>query len=361
MRIAVIGLKGFPALGGAATVGENIIKHSKSDIQFTIYALDKYSHNSASIRDQDKLVIFKSISNNVSNIVFYYFAAAFHALIKRNYDLVHIHHGESAILIPLLKLRYNVLITTHGAFQVRKKWKKYKGLLLFLDKFFVKKADKVVCVSKSEQRKFRAISNINPVFIPNGIYRRLDSDIPKVNIDNFIFFSANRIIPTKGLDYTVKALKKIKYKGSFVIAGDLDQIPEYKKHLLELFQGLNIIHVGLIRDKKMLLAYLKSAKLFIFPSTEEAMSMMLLEAISVGAKIICSNIYDNKAILSDEEALFFKSGDINDLSSKISFALQNYNLMEKKSEMLIRNNAMRPDWKDISLKYESLFNELTGY
>ena len=37
-KIAVIGLKGLPAFGGAATVGENIINQLKDNYQFFVYS-----------------------------------------------------------------------------------------------------------------------------------------------------------------------------------------------------------------------------------------------------------------------------------------------------------------------------------
>jgi glycosyltransferase involved in cell wall biosynthesis len=67
----------------------------------------------------------------------------------------------------------------------------------------------------------------------------------------------------------------LKYKGLLIVAGDLEQINDYKKEILRLSEGLNVHFVGLIKDKNTLLSIISNADLFIFPSTLEAMSMML--------------------------------------------------------------------------------------
>ena len=43
-RIGVIGLKGLPAFGGAAAVGENLIAHLKEDYDFTVYSVSSHTY-----------------------------------------------------------------------------------------------------------------------------------------------------------------------------------------------------------------------------------------------------------------------------------------------------------------------------
>ena len=48
--------------------------------------------------------------------------AAFHALFAADYDVVHVHGGENAFIVPLLRLRYPVVTTNHGPAYQRAKW-----------------------------------------------------------------------------------------------------------------------------------------------------------------------------------------------------------------------------------------------
>ena len=82
-------------------------------------------------------------------------------------------------------------------------------------------------------------------------------------------------------------------------------------------------------------SYIVKSKLFIFPSLFENMSMMLLEAISLKANIICSDIPANTLIFSNDEILFFKNNDSNDLAEKFSFVLENMDILEEKKHKSI--------------------------
>ena len=43
IKVAVIGLKGLPAFGGAAAVGENIINQLKDKYEFFVYATSSHT------------------------------------------------------------------------------------------------------------------------------------------------------------------------------------------------------------------------------------------------------------------------------------------------------------------------------
>jgi glycosyltransferase involved in cell wall biosynthesis len=68
---------------------------------------------------------------------------------------------------------------------------------------------------------------------------------------------------------------------------------------------------------------LKMADIFIFPSHYEGLPGALLEAMFVQKIIICSDIGENKECVSETEAIFFKTYDIDDLTIKINMVLNN--------------------------------------
>ena len=74
---------------------------------------------------------------------------------------------------------------------------------------------------------------------------------------------------------------------------------------------------------------LKMADVFVFPSHYEGLPGALLEAMFAEKIIICSDIGENKECVSESEALFFKTHDIEELTSKINLVL--YNLKEYES------------------------------
>ena len=326
-KIAVIGLKGLPAFGGAAAVGENIIENLKGKYHFTVYSVSSHTNLISGNYNGVRHIVFKKAPFGKFNTLIYYLRSALHVLFKGNYDLIHLHHSDAAFLIPLLKLKCKVIVTTHGVhnYDQADTWKRFEWFFQ-CQVPILKRADIVTCVSIQEKKWLFETKKIEATFIPNGVsfYNLNNSNTGPLD---YIFYSTGRIIKSKGLDNLLKALILLDYKGKVYVAGNLDQSESYKQEILELAENLDVNFIGLIFEKTNLLTYISNSKLFIYPSFADAMSMMLLEAASVRAKIICSDIVENKDIFSEDEVLFFKTGNINDLAEKIQYAFDNYQQM----------------------------------
>lgn len=357
-KIAVIGLKGLPAFGGAAAVGENIIEQLKDKYDFTVYATSSHTDREGDMGGFQQLV-FQALPFKKLNTLYYYILSALHAVFLDKFDLVHLHHRDAAFLLLILKIKYKTIITTHGSFKYRPKWVKFKPFFQINEKFFVKLADIKTCVSKEEKRLYKNKLNLNFHYIPNGI-NITENDIQGKleKIDNYIFFGAGRIIKTKGLDILLRSLKKAKIDIPLYVAGDLEQQKDYKEEILKLSKGLNVKFLGLIKEKNILLNYLKKAKLFVFPSSYEAMSMMLIEAVSTQVPILASDITQNKDIFSDKEVLFFKTDDFSDLSKKLHFALNNYEVIKRMASDAYERCTKNYNWTINAKEYHKCYDKL---
>jgi len=358
-KIAVIGLKGLPAFGGAAAVGENIVEHLKDKYDFTIYSTKTHTRRGTGLLNGIYQIVFPGFPLKIFNTPVYYFLSVFHVIFFGKHDLVHLHHRDAAFLILLLRIRYKVVLTTHGGFGTRDKWKFFKKYFDVQEKYFVKYANAITCVSKNENRLYKRKYNIDTEYIPNGINKVDNILINKSpNRNGYIFFGAGRIIKTKGCEIMLKALNLINYSGKIISAGDLEQTPKYKQEILQLSTNLNTEFIGLIKNKSLLFKYLSNAKIFIFPSNREAMSMMLLEGASLKTPIIASDIIQNKDLFSDEEVLFFKTDDSKDLANKLLWALDNYDIMIQKSEKAYLSLIKNYLWSKIALKYDKVFQRI---
>jgi len=357
-KIAVIGLKGLPAFGGAASVGESLINELKDKYDFFVYATSSHTHLKTGKYNGFNQIVFKRIPLKKLNTLYYYILSCLHVLFIKKYDLIHLHHSDAAFLLYLLRLKYRVIVTTHGAQTsgLTPKWIKYKWFFQGQIKF-LKKANVVTCVSKSEKTYIEDKIHKDVIHIPNGI--KIYESLPaKVIDDDYLMFGAGRIMESKGLGVLLKALKLIDYKGMLIVAGDLEQTKNHKKEVLELSEGLNIDFCGLIKQKDELLSLIKYAKFFLFPSSMEAMSMMLLEAASVNTPVIASDIKENKDVFSDEHVLFFRTNDEADLADKIEYALKNRDLMAEKAEKAYKYLLKEYNWKNIAIKYSNIYDDL---
>ncbi|HEY4155830.1 MAG TPA: glycosyltransferase family 4 protein [Puia sp.] len=357
-RIAIIGLKGLPAFGGAANVGENIIEQLAGEYEFTVYATETHTSVRGNYKGAQQIV-FRKFPIGALNIFYYYIASAFHAVFKRNYDLVHLHQMDGAFILLLLRLKYPVLATSHGLTYRTGKWSRLLYPYFKINEWFqARLSNHLTVVSRSLVTHYaRLISPERISYIPNGI---TVSPVTGKGPDTkeYILFAAGRLIPIKGLHFLLSAMNECRYTGKLIVLGDLAQMEEYSKELFRLSSGLDIEYRGLIRDRELLNAHIANARFFVFPSTQEAMSMMLLEVASLKIPVICSDIIQNTDIFSPEEMLFFKSGSSPDLAAKLTWAMQNPDKMKIFSSRAFETLLEKYQWSAISRQYDSLFKKI---
>ena len=367
-KIAVIGLKGLPGFGGAATVGEEIIFDLKDEYNFFVYSISSHTDlESGSYNDICQQIVFKSLPHKKLNTIYYYFLSLFHVLFS-NYNVIHLHHRAATMVLPILRIKYPVILTTHGM-EVESKYKMFDRLFSIQDKVFMRFANYITAVSKKDIRIIKKISNIDKkklLHIPNGI--RLSSidkydDICYINTEKYgsqyLLFSAGRIFESKGCHLFLQALIKLNYQSKILIVGELDKTKDYHKIIFELCKKLNNVElIGLIKDKKVLKSLISSSKLFVYPSYNESMSMMILEVVSLRTPIILSDIPENRDIFDDSEVVYSEPLDINNLANKIKWALDNQDLMSSKANRAFNKVKEAHCWEDISIQYKNIYEKV---
>jgi len=364
-KIAVIGLKGLPAFGGAATVGENIIEQLTGEYCFTVYSISSHTNLKTGKYNGYNQIVFQKFPIKKLNIYYYYFLSVLHCLILSKYNLIHIHHASTAIIIPLLKLKYKTIITAHSSAHkikgIKFKYNRIDMFFLLISEYFLKYADIITAVSKKLSIMLSELYSIKVNFIPNGINVQnnyMINDSKSDNNKDYILFGAGRIIPTKGCHILLQALNKLKFKGRVIIVGDISQDTKYSKSLYNNSKELNITYLGMIKNKQELFSIIKNAKLFIYPSSIEAMSMMLLEVASCKVPIICSDIRENQDIFKNNEVLFFKTNNYSDLADKINWAFENYNTFQEMANKSFDKLILNHNWTNISQQYSNLYTKL---
>ncbi len=359
-RIAVIGLKGLPAFGGAATVGQNIINQLKGDFDFTVFSVASHAQEDFCMKNVNQ-IIFKSFPLQKLNVFFYYLKSCFYVLFKDKFDLIHLHHTDAAFILPLLRIKYKVVLTSHARPQDNSKWPKYVKLFFRINESIaIRFSSCFTTVAMPLKQLYEEKYKTQVQYIPNGVDLAIASQVKKNERHNtpYILFSAGRVIPLKGLHLLLDALKKIKYQGKLVVVGNLDQVPTYKDQIINQSKELDVEYVGLITDKLELLSIVKSASLFVFPSLTEAMSIMLLETAMMQVPIICSDITPNKAIFNDSEVEFFKSNDVDDLAVKIEKYYKTPDQINAKVELAYKKLEQEYQWREIAKKYKEMYAKL---
>lgn len=351
-KIAMIGLKGLPAYGGAASVGENIIEHLNKRYNFTVYSSAAYTDLRSGYYDGYKHIVFRQFLPRRLNLIYYFIISTIHCFFS-NYDGIHMHHNMTGIFTRVLSIRYKTIYTSHNT-RLRNINQKYSFLIKYSEQLAVQYSSAVTAVSKTTYHKYLKKRYSDVYYIPNGV-NNINLDKYEEAEEDYILFGAARVIPSKGCHILLKAAENINRLGEIKIAGDINYSVEYKEKLLKLSNNLKVEFLGLIKNRKTLFQYIRNAKLFIFPSTIEAMSMMLLEVASLKTPIICSDIKENKDLFNKNEVLYFNSGDHVDLANKIEFALMNMDIMKQKSELAYRKVTTKYLWSEISEEYSNLY------
>jgi glycosyltransferase involved in cell wall biosynthesis len=189
-----------------------------------------------------------------------------------------------------------------------------------------------------------------------------------VEPDDKLILIASRINDIYDYDMVIQAVEKVykTHKGiKVVVVGDGEGLENLKK----LMKEANLEHIvffkGFVKESKLLRDYYHISDICIIPMRERKSHLArcpikLLEGIAAQLCMIVPDYGECKHILDNlHNALFYKVGDINDLSSKILQVLENPEL-----EIHLRKNiaqlANTFDHKQVACSWDKHFkNEQT--
>jgi glycosyltransferase involved in cell wall biosynthesis len=367
-KIAIFGVKYFPSKGGTSRVVENLLWHIKDQYDFTVYC---HTHpEAAGYMPGVNVVQFPEVKIKGIGAFIHFMQCCLHLLFKRDFDLVHIHKVDASFFAPLISLKYKIISTSHALPHLDDKWPVIGKLYFKIAEWiFMHSKGTLTCISKILADYYEKTYQREVLFIPNAVNPILTVDTGKADeiIESFrvkpgfLLFAARRIIPLKGCHTLIEALKRINFQGTLVVAGETGHLSAYTKKLQDAVKGLDVKFIGYISDMQVLNALIKRARYFVFPSEIEAMSMMLLEAGSLGTPMICSDIPQNTVIFDDGEVLYFQSKNAEDLAEKLSWAFENPEKMNFKAEKATQKVEQKYLIDQVVKQYTDLYDrELEG-
>jgi len=218
-------------------------------------------------------------------------------------------------------------------------------------------------VSKPDADYLEAQFGRRIVYIPNGVDDRVAADLPEatgkllaagLQPGDYLLFAAGRVDPSKGWHLVLEALNHVPGGPRLAIVGDLNQAPSYSDRLREMADRERVVFFPPLSDRELLFGMVKQARLFVFPSIGEGMSMMLLEAAALEIPIVCSDIPENKVTMADT-VLYFHSGDALDLAEEIEWALGHADEMADLARRAGGHVGSRLTWDKIAAEYDELY------
>lgn len=332
MRIAMFGHKHIPSREGGVevVVGElstrmvslghqvtcfNRSGHHVSGRQFDAQCLREYK----GVRLKTVPTIAVKGLAAVSSSFFAALACAF-----GKYDVVHVHAEGPAAMCWLPKLfGKRVIVTVHGLDWQREKWSKGFGAkyIRFGERCMVQCADQIIALSKDVQNYFKSTYGRDTVYIPNGVIRpqiAASQQITKeygLQKDGYILF-LGRLVPEKGVQYLIRAFKRVKTDKKLVIAGGSSDTDAFVQELQNMAaDDPRILFTGFVQGQ-MLYELYSNADVYCLPSDLEGMPLSLLEAMSYGNCCLVSDIPECTEVV-ENKAVFFRKGNESALQAKL--------------------------------------------
>ncbi|MDC3297670.1 glycosyltransferase [Flavobacteriaceae bacterium] len=202
-------------------------------------------------------------------------------------------------------------------------------------KYSLKKADGVIYLSKYAKNKINVFSPFSKkTIIPHGINQsqepaQINTDFNKSNPMQLLYVSP--VYPYKHHKLLVEAIEELINDGYFIDFKIVGGGPKYKvKELKDSISNKSIKYIGDVNSEDVS-TYYKNADVFIFASTCENLPITLLEAMSYGLPIICSNYGVMPEVHNYSSEFFFDPTNKDSIKNSISKAYYNINVLNKEA------------------------------
>lgn len=360
MRIAFIGQKGLPATYGGVEkhVEELGARLAERGYKISAYTGTNYNNFNGYYRGM-KIIPIPSIPQKHTEMISRTFFSLLY-LLNKEVDIVHIHSIDPAILSFIPRLNSKVVVTSHGQAYRREKWGPIlKKISELAERAYVVFPNKRISVSKTLKKYYQTRYSCEVVYIPNGANVKVvnsTSAIEKLGLsaNGYVLF-VGRIIPTKGCGLLIKAFEKVRTDKKLVVAGGGSYTHEYVDQLKRA-ANKNTIFLGYRYGKELEELY-ANAYCCVVPSEIEGLAISLLEAMSFGKCVICSDIPENLEVAKGT-GIMFRSRDVEDLTNKLKFVVKNPLYCEERGAKAREHIIDEYNWDRIVDQTEEVYHSL---
>ena len=238
--------------------------------------------------------------------------------IKKNKNLIlHAHLTWPLYLLPFstFGIKSINIFTEHSSFYNRQKY----YFLKLLERYIYSKYFKITCVSHGAKKNIikwlgKSYNDKKTIVLSNGA--RFFKLTNRKNFKNtkIRLISVGSLRKAKGFDIAIRAISLIKHHvESYTILGEGNE----KKNLISLANNLGIKDKIILPGyKKNLDTYYKNANLGLSPSRWEGFGLSVIEMLSSGLPLVCSNISGVNEIVNNCAAVKLVKSDNSHLLAK---------------------------------------------
>ncbi len=273
--------------------------------------------------------------------------------------IIHDNFTERAKFTPLI----GDFFLKFGFIPVPRQLKFAKIIDAFFQRIGMNKADGIIFLNKTEQKKAMNFLKVKSTVINNGIFpekftaEKNELEKIKLKFNKKIVLFLARIELQKNPFLFLKTAEKLKNKNYvFLMAG---KGPEEKKvkEFIKNKKLNNVKFLGWIKEKEKI-ALLNACSVYVLPSLFEPVSVSTLEAMACKKPVIVSDVGGLKEIIDDSVGIKINPKKESELVKSISFLLDNPLKAETLGENGLNKVKKEFSWKIIARYYIKFFEEL---
>ncbi len=293
-------------------------------------------------------------------------------VVSNNYHLMHCHNPIPGVIARLVAKKTDtpIIYTAHGL-HFYKGASKINWLLFYpVEKFCSKYTDVMITINtedyKLAKEKFHAGQVI---YIPGVGVETNINDYP-INIqakreslhippNAKLLISVGELNNNKNHQVVIQAIARLHISSiHYLIAGAGKKEQELRKLAQSLHIENQIHFLGYRKDIRELD---KISDIFVFPSFREGLSAALMESMTMGKPVVCSDIRGNRDLIDDGKGGFLVNPhSVDEFAEKIKFLLSHPELMQKMGKYN-QQKIKRFDCRIVDEKMLEIYREFINY
>ena len=203
------------------------------------------------------------------------------------------------------KLRRRPFVVTWNEVWGREYWDQYLGrffgaIAARIERTAMTLPDEILAVSVGTAERLRQYvdDNVSIKVIPNAVDLQLIERVrPAALQEPLEILFVGRLLKHKGVDLLVEAIKMVHSERPLraLIVGTGPERSNLESQVADANLNHVVQFVADIHDQVEVLALMKAAKIFVFPSTREGFGIAPLEALACGTRVITTSHIENQA------------------------------------------------------------------
>lgn len=288
---------------------------------------------------------------------------------SEKFDAVHCHSPMGGVLARLSAKSVGIskiFYTAHG-------FHFYKGAPIInwlvyypVEKLLSRYTDVIICINTEDSERSKSFYAKRTFYVPGvGVdtkkIRSNNNDKKEKQVslalpeETYIILSVGELNKNKNHEVVIRALAQLKKENIYyVVCGQGDR----ENYLKNLARRLGVFEkVKFLGYRNDVAEIYKVADIFAFPSYREGLSVSLMEAMTAGLPIVCSNIRGNKDLILDEQGGYLLNpDDINGFAICINSLIQDAEKRKSMGEFNL-SKVTEFDKADIKLQMSKLYSE----